>query len=98
MRRSDALAEELVAAGKCPIQALVRLAEQAEADGELGHAIGAWKSILPYVHPKPKAVEVAPGQVVELARDLAAIRADASRDDVNLDHFALLKRFKASKL
>ena len=92
MRRSDALAEELISAGKCPVEALVRLAEQAESEGNLGQAIGAWKSVLPYIYPKPKAVEFAPEQVIELARDLAAARAYASRSNVNLDHVALLEQ------
>lgn len=92
MRRSEVLADELIAAGKCPIQALVRLAEQAEAEGDVGQAIGAWKSILPYVYPKPKAVEIEPEQVIDLARDLTAARADANRGAVPEDHVALLER------
>lgn len=81
MRRSDALAGELIETGKCPVQALIRLAEQAEADGDRGQAIGAWKSILPYVHPKPKAVEIAPEVVIELAREVAAARVNGSRPE-----------------
>jgi len=95
MRRSDALAEELISAGKCPIEALMRLAEQAEAAGDLAQAISAWKSILPYVHPKPKSVEFAPGEVIELARELAVARTEASRSDLNLDHIALMERYLA---
>ena len=70
MRRSDELAERLISEGRCPVEALVRLAERAEAEGELTQAIGAWKSVMPYIYPKPKAVEVAPEILVELgARD-----------------------------
>lgn len=97
MRRSDALAEELISAGKCPVEALMRLAERAETDGDLGQAIGAWKSILPYVYPKPKAVEFAPEQVVELARDLDAVRKDASRSPLNLDHIAFMERVREQR-
>ena len=93
MRRSDALAEDLIAAGKCPVQALVRLAEVAEAEGDTSQAIGAWKSILPYIYPKPKAVEFAPEDVIQLAHDLAAARADASHSNIPESHVALLERF-----
>ena len=79
-RRSDALAEELIAEGRCPVRALIRLAEQSEKEGEITQAIGAWKSILPFVYPKPKAVEFAPEELVELSRNIAAARADASRE------------------
>ena len=93
MRRSDALAEKLVESGKCPVDALVRLAEQAEAAGEIGQAIGAWKSILPYIYPKPKAIEIAPNDVVALARDLATARSEAARQDEQIPFCDLVERF-----
>ncbi|MCT2538759.1 hypothetical protein [Sedimentimonas flavescens] len=93
MRRSDALAEKIVAAGLCPVDALIRLAERAENEGDLGQAIGAWKSILPYIYPRPKSVEFAADEVVELARDLAMARVEVLRTDTNFDHVALLERF-----
>ena len=92
MRRSDALAEELISAGKCPVKALVRLAEQAEAEGDIGQAIGAWKSILPYLHAKPKAIEFAPEQVIQLARDLAAARGEGLRAPISEDHVTAVQR------
>ena len=81
MRRSDAMAERLIAEGRCPVDALVRLAEEAEARGELSLAMGAWRSILPFIYPKPKAVEVAPEVVLDLARDLDAVRKDVRQSN-----------------
>lgn len=75
MRRSEELAEKLIAAGKCPIEALIRLAEKAEVDGDISQAISAWKSTLPYIYPRPKAVEFAPEDLVELTRSLTEVRA-----------------------
>ena len=92
MRRSEALAEELIKTGKCPVQALVRLAEQCEAQGEIKEAIGAWKGVLPYVYPKPKAVESEPERAIELARELFAMRAEATKKDVDLDHVAMVEQ------
>ncbi|SHK90700.1 hypothetical protein SAMN05444414_102211 [Roseovarius marisflavi] len=82
-RRSEAVAEKLLSQGKCPVEALVRLAEEAEADGDRSQAINAWKTILPFVHPKPKAVEIDPEAVVALARLLSEekIRATEGVDD-----------------
>ena len=92
MRRSDALADELISSGKCPVQALVRLAGLAEAEGDLGQAIGAWKSILPYIYPKPKAIEIAPEAVVKLAQELTAAKANGSRLEVDIDFAERVER------
>lgn len=92
MRRSDELAERLISEGKCPVEALVRLAERAEAEGDLTQAIGAWKSVIPYIYPKPKAVEVAPEILVELARDMAAARADTKDSEVSGSHLEMVER------
>ena len=92
MRRSDELAERLISEGKCPVEALVRLAERAEADGELTQAIGAWISVLPYIYPKPKAVEVAPEILVELTRDMAAARADTGDREVRGSHVDMVEK------
>ena len=73
-RRTLALAEKLLADGKCPAQALVRIAERAEVEGETALAIDAWKAVRPYVHAKPKPVEFDPQQVVRLAGEIAAAR------------------------
>ncbi|MFX0546878.1 hypothetical protein ACEWPL_015155 [Roseovarius sp. S1116L3] len=75
MRRSEELAEKMIASGKCPIEALVRLAEKAEMDGDISQAINAWKSTLPYLYPRPKSVEFAPEDLVELTRSLSEVRA-----------------------
>jgi hypothetical protein len=83
MRRSEALADSLIHRGNCPVEALVRIANAAEADGDRADAISAWKSVLPYVYPKPKAVEVNPEGVLELAAGLATQNAEtlAGRQD-----------------
>jgi hypothetical protein len=81
-RRTQALADKLLADGKCPAEALVRIAERAEAAGETALAIDAWKAVLPYVHAKPKAVEFDPEQVVHLAREIAEIRMTPNPDEV----------------
>lgn len=74
MRRSEELAEKLIASGKCPLEALIRLAEKAEADGDNLQAISAWKSTLPYLYPRPKSVEIAPEELVDLMRSLSEVR------------------------
>lgn len=74
-RRSDAVAEKLLAQGKCPVEALIRLAEDAEADGDRSLAIHAWKAVLPFVYPKPKPVEIYPDAVVELTRLLSEAKS-----------------------
>jgi hypothetical protein len=73
-RRTQALADKLLSEGRCPAEALVRIAEGAEVAGETALAIDAWKAVLPYVHAKPKPVEFDPGQVVLMAREIAEAR------------------------
>ena len=92
-RRSEILGEALLANNNCPVGALMRLAEKAEAQGDLGQAIGAWKSIIPYVYPKPKAVEVEPESVIELAKAIAEARADALATNPAEDYSVLLERY-----
>ncbi len=92
-RRSEILADSLLAQGKCPVEALIRLADKAEAQGDLGQAIGAWKSIVPYVYPKPKAVEIEPETVIELAKAIAEARANPSGSEVGESYSVLLERF-----
>ena len=92
-RRSEVLAEALLSNGQCPVDALVRLAQEAEAQGDLGQAIGAWKSILPYVYPKPKAVEIEPEIVIELAKEIAKVRASAATKELGGSYGELLDRF-----
>lgn len=79
-RRSEAVADKLHAQGKCPVDALVRLAEEAEADGDRLQAINAWKTILPFVYPKPKAVEIDPDAAVQLTRLLYEARVEATQE------------------
>lgn len=83
MRRSEELAEKMIASGKCPIEALIRLAEKAEVDGDISQAINAWKSTLPYLYPRPKSVEIAPEALVELARNLSEVRAQGQRSNMS---------------
>ena len=73
----------------------MRIAEQAEAAGETALAIDAWKAVLPYVHAKPKAIEVDPTAIVELARDLAEARATGGAVHY-LDYGKALARAEAS--
>jgi hypothetical protein len=77
-RRSLALGDQLRDRGQCPAAALARIAEQAEAAGNLTLAIDAWKALLPYVHAKPKPVEIDPEAVVELARAIADVRQETT--------------------
>jgi hypothetical protein len=95
MRRSEELADRLLVDGKCPVDALVRLAEQAESEGDLGQAIGAWKSVLPYIYPKPKAVEIAPEVIVSLTQSIAAARLQASRGELSGSHVQLMEHAAA---
>lgn len=83
MRRSEELAEKMIASGKCPLEALMRLAEKAEADGDISQAINAWKSTLPYLYPKPKSVEIGPEALVELTRSLSEVRAEERQANEN---------------
>jgi hypothetical protein len=93
MRRSDELAEKLISSGKCPIEALVRLAEKAEVDGDISQAINAWKSALPYIYPRPKAVEIAPEELVDLTRKLSEARAQELQAAANsISYGELLER------
>lgn len=101
-RRSEALADKLLSEGKCPVAALVRIAEAAEKDGDRKQAIDAWKSVLPYVHPKPKAVDIDPNSVIELAKAVAEVRAIANQqareETPSNSYSALLQRAKESGL
>lgn len=92
-RRSEVLAEALLSNGHCPVEALIRLAQEAEAQGDLGQAIGAWKSIIPYVYPKPKAVEVDPETVIELAKAIAEARVSASTPEPGGSYNELLDHY-----
>lgn len=74
-KRTRALSDKLVNTGLCPAEALVRIAQQAEESGNLPLAVDAWKAVLPYVHAKPKAIEMNPDGLVALARELAAARS-----------------------
>lgn len=67
-------------AGKCPADALVHIAEAAEADGNLALAVDALKAVLPFVHAKPKPIEIAADDVIELARSLAEVRRQSTRE------------------
>ena len=89
-RRTRLLADKLLGAGKCPAEALVRIAEQAEADGKMDLALDAWKAVLPYVHAKPKAVELDPERVIRLAREIAEARV-SSKGALDGDYAGLLE-------
>jgi hypothetical protein len=55
---TKAVSEGLIEDGKCPVLALVRLAEQAEEEGRTTVAMNAWKAVLPYVHARPRSIEI----------------------------------------
>lgn len=93
MRRSDALADKLLAADKCPAEALVRLAEKAEADGDTLTAISAWKGVLPFVYAKPKAIEIEPEAVIALAKEVAVARSRALTPSGGQSYHALLRKY-----
>lgn len=95
-RRSEAVAEKLLALGKCPVDALIRLAEEAEADGDRSQAINAWKTILPFVYPKPKAVEIDTDAVVELARRLSEAKTHAAESADNFPLGKMVERMRRS--
>jgi hypothetical protein len=68
------MADRLLSEGKDPIDALVRIAEKAEANGDLALALSSWKSVVTYVYPRPKPVESEPDLAIELARATASAR------------------------
>ncbi|MCC5955828.1 MAG: hypothetical protein JJU07_06985 [Natronohydrobacter sp.] len=76
--RSKALADQLLREGHCPATALTRLAQQAEEKGNLALTVDAWKALLPYIHPKPKPVEVDPEGFLALNAELTDMRARAA--------------------
>jgi hypothetical protein len=84
-KRSVALADELVSEGRCPVRALARLAERAEAEGDLASAIAAQRIVAQYVHPRPKPVEHDPDGAVELARALKAATTPENATETFVD-------------
>ena len=52
-KRTREMAERLDRLGLDPIAALARLAQAAEAEGDLDLAERAWRGLLPYAGPKP---------------------------------------------
>lgn len=91
-RLGEKLSEKILGQGKCPVDALIRLAEAAERDGDRAQAIAAWKSVLAYVYPKPKAVEVDPDTVVELAQLIAEARSEARETPRETSYTELLRQ------
>lgn len=82
-RRNAAVAGILNAAGANPAEALIRLAAESEATGNLSQAITAWKALLPYRYARPEPIESDPEGAVELARSLkeaGVLRNDDGRD------------------
>lgn len=78
MRRSEALATKVIDGGNCPVDALIRLANDAEGQGDRREAISAWKAVLPFIYPRPKAVEVEPESAIELAGELVQAQRAAA--------------------
>ena len=82
-RWTVALADQFLANGDCPASALVRIARRAEENGDNRLAVDAWKAVLPYVHPKPKPVEIYPDNRVELEQRIAEAKSKASDDKMD---------------
>jgi hypothetical protein len=61
-RRTREMTERLDRLGLDPIAALARLAQHAEAEGNLALAERCWSGLLPYAGPKPTVLrQVPPG-------------------------------------
>ena len=61
-RRTVEMTERLDRLGLDPIAALARLAQHAEAEGDLTLAEKCWRGLLPYAGPKPTPLrQVLPG-------------------------------------
>ena len=78
-----ALADQFLDDGNCPASALVRIARRAEKNGDDHLAVDAWKAVLPYIHPKPKPVEIYPDYRVELEQRIAEAKSKVSGDDMD---------------
>lgn len=57
-KRTQALQERLTSMDCDPIEAMVRIGEQAKADKDWHLAFGVYKELAQYVYPKRKAIEV----------------------------------------
>jgi len=57
-KRTAELAEMLHSMSCCPAEGLARIAQQAESEGNWPLAVDAYKTLLPYLYPKRKAIEV----------------------------------------
>ena len=55
-KRTSELAEMLHSMNCCPAEGLVRVAQYAESEGNWPLALDAYKSLLPYLYPKRKAI------------------------------------------
>jgi hypothetical protein len=60
-----ALAERLEEMNFCPVEALIRVGQAAEASGELDLARAAFADVAPFIYPRKKAVEHAGGLGLE---------------------------------
>ena len=78
-KRTRALSNRLLKEGNCPASALVRIAKAAEREENLSLAVDAWKAVLPYIHAKPKAVEFYPNAFAKMAKDIAALKNEATK-------------------
>jgi hypothetical protein len=67
-RRTREMVERLDRLGLDPISALARLAQHAEASGDLALAERCWRGLMPYAGPKPAA----PRQVIETPQPASA--------------------------
>jgi hypothetical protein len=83
---TSALAERLEAMDFCPVEALIRVGQSAEASGELDLARAAFADVAPFIYPRKKAVEHAGGLGLEqLVQFSIATGVPRSPNDPPLD-------------
>jgi hypothetical protein len=95
--RDGGFADRLLASGKCPIAALMRLGRSAEAEGNLSLAKTAYSAVLPYIHAKPKSVESDIDAVAELVRRTLEAKRKARQEHREIkpkSHFELMRMYQ----
>ena len=79
----------IIASGQSPLEALLRIAKKAEEDGDVRLALDAYGKALPYVHPRPKPMELDPEEAIELQALIAEAKV-AANDKGGKDDMATL--------
>jgi hypothetical protein len=76
--RTAKLRDEIAALGIDPVVALARIGRDAEAREDWPVAIECFRSISPFVHARPKPVEIDPDGLVELEKRLVQAKIEAA--------------------